>query len=418
MGKILNFQELKNKKNKKKYIVHIILGFIIFYIFLSIYWLVKTPSDTIMVDTGTLTLEESSTGYILREETVLKGENFKNGLTPIVAEGERAAKGQTVFRYNGIEEEATKEKIEEINSKIQETLANQPNLFTTTDIKILEKQIDEKTQNLKNLTDISTINEYKKQIMEIIDKEAKIAGSQSRSGAYIQQLTKEKEEYENKLTEDSEYITAPISGVVSYRVDGYEDILNVEDFSTITKNALNNLDLKTDKKFEDAELNFRDDAFKKSRYAVFAEDDSFKYFTFREYMEYVSRAYGVKMQDVADMVRGFHFEEFENTLLKDLSTGNRKKAFLITAFALRPKLLLLDEPVNGLDFQSTEYLYGLIAGYKEYGTLLFSSHILESITLTSDRVLVLENGAIAQKFEGEEITAESVREALRYEDAV
>ena len=247
MGKILNFQELKNKKNKKKYIVHIILGFIIFYIFLSIYWLVKTPSDTIMVDTGTLTLEESSTGYILREETVLKGENFKNGLTPIVAEGERAAKGQTVFRYNGIEEEATKEKIEEINSKIQETLANQPNLFTTTDIKILEKQIDEKTQNLKNLTDISTINEYKKQIMEIIDKEAKIAGSQSRSGAYIQQLTKEKEEYENKLTEDSEYITAPISGVVSYRVDGYEDILNVEDFSTITKNALNNLDLKTGK---------------------------------------------------------------------------------------------------------------------------------------------------------------------------
>ena len=83
--------------------------------------------------------------------------------------------------------------------------------------------------------------------MEIIDKEAKIAGSQSRSGAYIQQLTKEKEEYENKLTEDSEYITAPISGVVSYRVDGYEDILNVEDFSTITKNALNNLDLKTGK---------------------------------------------------------------------------------------------------------------------------------------------------------------------------
>ena len=158
MGKILNFQELKNKKNKKKYIVHIILGFIIFYIFLSIYWLVKTPSDTIMVDTGTLTLEESSTGYILREETVLKGENFKNGLTPIVAEGERAAKGQTVFRYNGIEEEATKEKIEEINSKIQETLANQPNLFTTTDIKILEKQIDEVKHILKKYKEF---NRYK-----------------------------------------------------------------------------------------------------------------------------------------------------------------------------------------------------------------------------------------------------------------
>ena len=247
MGKILNFQELKNKKNKRKYIVHIIFGFIIFYVFLSIYWLVKTPGDTVMVDTGTLTLEESSTGFILREETVLKGENYKNGLTPIVAEGERAAKGQTVFRYSGIEENETNAKIEEINTKIQEALANQPNILVTADIKILEKQIDEKAQDLTKLTDISVINEYKKQIIEIINKEAKIAGSQSRSGAYIQQLTKEKEEYENKLTEDSEYITAPVSGVVSYRVDGLEDILNVGDFSTINKQALNNLDLKTGK---------------------------------------------------------------------------------------------------------------------------------------------------------------------------
>ncbi len=73
-----------------------------------------------------------------------------------------------------------------------------------------------------------------------------------------------------------------------------------------------------------------------------------------------------------------------------------KKVYLITAFALRPKLLLLDEPVNGLDFQSTEFLYQLMSGYKEHGTLLFSSHILESICLTSDRVLVLERVRISR----------------------
>lgn len=38
-------------------------------------------------------------------------------------------------------------------------------------------------------------------------------------------------------------------------------------------------------------------------------------------------------------------------------------AYLITAFALKPKLLMLDEPVNGMDFQSTEYLYRQIGGY-------------------------------------------------------
>ena len=158
---------------------------------------------------------------------------------------------------------------------------------------------------------------------------------------------------------------------------------------------------------------FRDKGFKLSRYTVFAEDNSFQYFTFREYLSYAAAAYKMKLPDVAELVRGFHFEDYTDTLLKDLSTGNKKKAFLITAFALQRPLLLLDEPVNGLDFQSTEYLYQLIAGYKEYGTVLFSSHILESITLTSDRVLVLEQGQIKKCFAGQEIEAGKIRETLK-----
>ena len=161
---------------------------------------------------------------------------------------------------------------------------------------------------------------------------------------------------------------------------------------------------------------FRDKGFKLSRYTVFAEDNSFQYFTFREYLSYVAAAYRMKLPDAAELVRGFHFEDYTDTLLKDLSTGNKKKAFLITAFALQRPLLLLDEPVNGLDFQSTEYLYQLIAGYKEYGTVLFSSHILESITLTSDRVLVLEEGHIRRSFAGGEINAANIREALHDEN--
>lgn len=159
----------------------------------------------------------------------------------------------------------------------------------------------------------------------------------------------------------------------------------------------------------------RNKDFKTCRYTVFSEDNSFQYFTFQEYLTYVFAAYGKTLPDVSKLVHGFHFEEFTNVLLKDLSAGSRKKVFLITAFALKPELLLLDEPVNGLDFQSTEYLYRQIAGYKEYGTVLFSSHILESITLTSDKVLVLEDGAVRNIFKGGEINAADIREALRYE---
>lgn len=247
MSKIIRFEDLKNKKFEKRHIIYIIFAIIVIYIFYSIFLLVRKPTDTVTINSGVVTLEESATGYIIREEQVLKGNNYKNGLTAIVSEGERAAKGQTIFRYSSGQEDEIKAKIEEVNLKLQDALAKQTITTPTTDIKNLEKQIDEKTQNLKNLTDMHTITEYKKEIEELASKKAKIAGTLSQSGAYIQELTKQKEQYETQLISDSEYITAPVSGVVSYRVDGLEDALSTNDLSNLTEEKLENLGLKTGK---------------------------------------------------------------------------------------------------------------------------------------------------------------------------
>ena len=166
--------------------------------------------------------------------------------------------------------------------------------------------------------------------------------------------------------------------------------------------------------WQDKPLMFRNKGFKRDRYTVFTEEHSFQFFTFREYASYVAASYGKKLTDIDELVPGFHFEDYTDVLLKELSTGNLKKAYLITAFALKPKLLILDEPVNGLDYQSTEYLYRQISGYRQHGTILFSSHILESICLTSDRVLVLEQGQIKKSFTGQEIESGNIREVLKF----
>lgn len=167
--------------------------------------------------------------------------------------------------------------------------------------------------------------------------------------------------------------------------------------------------------WEGRPVSFRDEGFKRDRFVVFAEERSFPYFTFRDYLAYAAGAYGRPLPAVSALVRGFQFEEYTQVLFRELSTGNRKKAALITAFALHPRLLLLDEPVNGLDFQSTEFLYQLMGSYKQVGTLLFSSHILESLTLTCDRVLVLEGGSIRKTFPGGQ-SAGAIREVLAHED--
>jgi ABC-2 type transport system ATP-binding protein len=72
--------------------------------------------------------------------------------------------------------------------------------------------------------------------------------------------------------------------------------------------------------------------------------------------------------------------------------------------------------VNGLDFQSTEVLYELIIDYRKYGTALFSSHVLESVTLTSDKVIILEKGNITKSFDKENINPENIRSSLDFEN--
>ena len=60
MSEIINIEELRNKKLKKKYIIYLVFVVILIYIFYSIYLLVKSPNETVIIDKGTLTSEETA----------------------------------------------------------------------------------------------------------------------------------------------------------------------------------------------------------------------------------------------------------------------------------------------------------------------------------------------------------------------
>ena len=146
-------------------------------------------------------------------------------MVQIRTEGERVAKDEAIFRYYSNNEENLTKKIAELDSKIDEAMDGETNLFTS-DIKALEKQIEGKIASLVDVNDLQTIRETKKEIINSIIKKAKIAGELSPSGSYLKKLIDERSGYENQLNEGAEYLKSPISGVVSYKVDGYEEILN------------------------------------------------------------------------------------------------------------------------------------------------------------------------------------------------
>ena len=234
--------------NKKRIIIYISIILIILYLMYAVYMLVKQPTDKVTVDKGTLYLEETDIGYVIRNEQVVKGNNYKNGMERIKNEGEKSAKGDSIYRYYSKNEEKLKEQISDLDTKIQEALTKQAGLETSlklSDIKLLENQIDEKVELLNKTTDISKIAEYKKQIMNLVTKKAKISGESSASGSYLKQLYNQRAKLEEQLNSGAEYIKAPSSGIVSYKVDGLEETLTPNNFSTLSKEFLENLNLKT-----------------------------------------------------------------------------------------------------------------------------------------------------------------------------
>ena len=242
----------KINKKAKKIIITALLTIITLYVLYTIYLLVKDPTDICTVEEGTLIKEESVVGYIIRNETILKGQNYKNGMVQIIGEYEKTAKDETIFRYYSNNEEELVKKIDELDIQIQNSLENENNLFSS-DIKQIEKQIDEKVEKINQLYDTQKILEYKKEVNNLINKKAEIAGELSPSGSRIKKLIQQRSKYEQQLNSGAEYVKTPQSGIVSYKIDGLENVLTTQDFGTLNKDTLDKLNLKTGKMISSSE---------------------------------------------------------------------------------------------------------------------------------------------------------------------
>lgn len=238
----------KKRRFTKKIFIYIASLLVVIYTIYAIYLLIKQPTDIFTLEEGTLYSEETDIGYVIRDELVIQGENYKNGMEKIKSEGEKVAVNEAVFRYYTKNEKNLESKIAELDTKIQEVMANKTEL-PASDMKPLETQIDQKLLEISRINDTTKLQEYKKQINELITKKANIAGDLSPQGSYLKQLIEERKKYEKELNSGAEYVKSSKSGVVSYKVDGQEEVLKPteECFSTLTKKYLENLDLKTGK---------------------------------------------------------------------------------------------------------------------------------------------------------------------------
>ncbi len=216
---------------------------IIAYIISAIYLLIIHPTDTYVISQGTISQEDETVGYIIRDEEVKKSTNYQNGIYAIASEGQRVAINEPIFRYYSDSEKQITAQINEINYQIQELLEKDKSI-TSADIKAIESQIEEKIEDVNTLNNYQEINEYKKNIDTLISKKISFIGDVTENKE-IKKLIKQRSTLENSFKNSSEYQRAPKSGIVSYRVDGLEEKLSSKDFNIINEQYLNKLELKT-----------------------------------------------------------------------------------------------------------------------------------------------------------------------------
>lgn len=128
--------------------------------------------------------------------------------------------------------------------------------------------------------------------------------------------------------------------------------------------------------------------------------------TVNEHMEFLARAY--KMKDyqatIDQLFNRFELEENKKKFGDELSKGMQQKLNICMGLFTDPQLLLLDEPMIGLDPHAIKELKNTIEEMRAQGkTLLVSTHIIDSIDMLWDRTLIMQKGVIKADITKEEL---------------
>ena len=121
--------------------------------------------------------------------------------------------------------------------------------------------------------------------------------------------------------------------------------------------------------------------------------------TVADYLDYAACLKGLEGQALRDSVRRVirDTELFGKLLdpIATLSRGYKQRVGVAQAILGAPKILILDEPTNGLDPNQTQHMRDLICALAQTATVILSTHIMQEVDAICDRALILHNGRLA-----------------------
>ena len=132
--------------------------------------------------------------------------------------------------------------------------------------------------------------------------------------------------------------------------------------------------------------------------------------TVATYLDFVARIKNVpserRAERVADALRKTNIVDKRDQLIKRLSRGYKQRVGLAQALVHDPDVIILDEPTVGLDPKQIIEVRHLIKGLAGSHTIILSTHILPEVSMTCDRVVIINKGKIAAVDTPENLTSQ------------
>ena len=113
-----------------------------------------------------------------------------------------------------------------------------------------------------------------------------------------------------------------------------------------------------------------------------------------EYLKLIINLYRIKVENYNEIIEKTGLRDVLKKKISTLSKGFKQRVGIASSIIHDPFLLLLDEPISGLDPLQLNEIRGLIKGLSKNKIILFSSHILQEIDLVCDKIIIINKGEI------------------------
>ncbi len=134
----------------------------------------------------------------------------------------------------------------------------------------------------------------------------------------------------------------------------------------------------------------------------------YEYLSAAEYLDLVGVAYGLdraeRKERAGELLQALQMDKHVNEVMSGFSQGMRQKIALVSALMHKPKVLILDEPLNGLDPRSARIVKEILHHLAVEGvSILFSTHVLEIADAMCSKITIISNGSTLAEGTSQEI---------------